>query len=166
MKIGIKRFDTFHLPRIAQLIQRSNQFNLTTLRYTEEECSAFMEDKENYFPFYIKLKDKFGDYGLISVVIVKNESESYLIDEWIMSCRVLARGVEQFMMNQIFLLASQNGKTKVKGTYIPTSKNSMVKDFYQKFGFECIESGEDGSTFWSLDVSKYNPSKVFLEEEV
>ncbi|NBU99544.1 MAG: hypothetical protein EBS19_15270 [Spirochaetia bacterium] len=134
MKITLKKFDDFNLPRIAQLIQRSNQFNLTTKRYSEVECKALMEDK-NIIPLYCKLKDKYGDYGLISVVILKKIESSFFIDEWIMSCRVLSRGVEQYIMNHVFSLATELNIESVLGLYSPTSKNSMVKDFYLKFGF-------------------------------
>ena len=93
-----------------------------------------MEDKST-FPLYCKLKDKYGDYGLISVVILKRIDSILYVDEWIMSCRVLSRGVEQYIMNYVFDLAKELKIESVLGLYSPTSKNAMVKDFFLKFGF-------------------------------
>ena len=163
MKITMNRFDEFNIPRIAQLIQRSNQFNLTTKRYSESECTAFMHDGKNCFPQYIKLEDKFGDYGLISVIILKFVQQSLVIDSWLMSCRVLSRGVEQYAMNRIFDFAKNNNLGKVVGEYIPSPKNSMVEDFYEKFGFS-KQSEQPDRVVWSLETDKYKPQQVFLKE--
>ncbi len=163
MEITMKRFDDFNIPRVAQLIQRSNQFNLTTKRYSEAECITFMNDLQNCFPQYIKLNDKFGDYGLISVLILKLLKDTIQIDTWLMSCRVLSRGVEQFAMNRVFEFAAENAINTVIGEYIPSSKNNMVKGFYEKFGFiKQIE--ETDKTIWSLDVNKYVPKEVFFKK--
>lgn len=162
MKIAVKKFHSFYLPRIAQLIQRSNQFNLTTKRYTELECETLMNSNQ-YIPLFAKLSDKFGDYGLISVVIFKHEGNEIYIDTWLMSCRVLARGVEQFIMNYIFDFAKENNCKIVRGEYIPTTKNTMVKDFFGKFGFN-RQDGEDGKIYWHLNTEDYKYQKVFLEE--
>lgn len=164
MRITMKRFDAFHLPRIAQLIQRSNQFNLTTRRYNVAECQAMMSDGETYVPFYLKLSDKFGDNGLISVIILKREAPSLLVDTWLMSCRVLARGVEQYAMNQVVKFAKAHGYTTVVGSYIPTAKNAMVKNFYEQFGFERMDEGAQRETRWLLRVASYTPQEVWMEE--
>lgn len=164
MRITMKRFDAFHLPRIAQLIQRSNQFNLTTRRYNVAECQAMMSDGETYVPFYLKLSDKFGDNGLISVIILKREAPSLLVDTWLMSCRVLARGVEQYAMNQVVKFAKAHGYTTVVGSYIPTAKNAMVKNFYEQFGFERMDEGAQRETRWLLRVASYAPQEVWMEE--
>ena len=137
MEIRLERFNAFNLPRIAQLIQRSNQFNLMTRRYGEAACEAMMNDN-SLAPLTLKLSDKFGDYGLISVVILKPTGEDIEIDEYLMSCRVLQRGVESFTMNNIFAYAARQGAKRVVGHYIPTKKNNMVKDFFKSFGFEMI----------------------------
>jgi FkbH-like protein len=162
MSITLERFNAFNLSRIAQLIQRSNQFNLTTRRYSEAACEAFMRDESRYAPFTLTLSDKFGDYGLISVIVLKLGPEEIEIDEYLMSCRVLKRGVEDFAMNQIFALAASRGAERVRGRYIKTAKNAMVGNFYPGFGFHKISETADGSTEWTLSVKEYKPRCVFI----
>jgi FkbH-like protein len=159
MEIKLERFNVFNLPRIAQLIQRSNQFNLMTRRYGEAACHAMMCDAA-IAPLTLKLSDKFGDYGLISVVILKRADEDIEIDEYLMSCRVLQRGVEDFAMNNIFAFAKCVGAARVTGAYIPTSKNAMVRDFFKKFGFEKISEDSTGASKWALAVEHYLPREV------
>lgn len=165
MRITMKRFDAFHLPRIAQLIQRSNQFNLTTRRYNVAECEAMMSEGTSYVPFYLKLSDKFGDNGLISVVILQRGGPDLLIDTWLMSCRVLARGVEQYAMNQVVAFAKAHGYATLVGSYIPTAKNAMVQHFYEQFGFERMEEDAQRETRWRLRVASYTPREVWMKEE-
>jgi FkbH-like protein len=161
MEIKLERFNAFNLPRIAQLIQRSNQFNLMTRRYGEAACEAMMKDPA-FAPFTIKLADKFGDYGLVSVVILKPVGEDVEIDEYLMSCRVLQRGVEGFTMNAIFTYAARLGAKRVVGQYIPTKKNEMVKDFFKGFGFEKVADGDGGASKWALAVGAYRPRETFM----
>ena len=162
MTIKLERFNSFNLSRIAQLVQRSNQFNLATRRYGEAACEAFMNDPEHWAPFTLTLADKFGDYGLISVVVLKLEQDEIDIDEYLMSCRVLQRGVERFAMNAIFALAAERGAKRVRGRYIKTAKNSMVSKFYADFGFEKAAEGPDGSVEWVLSVERYEPRDVHI----
>ncbi len=157
MQIKLERFNPLNLPRIAQLIQRSNQFNLTTRRYSESVCETLMADGDGHFPFSLSLKDRFGDYGLISVVILKLAAREIDIDEYLMSCRVLQRGVESFAMNAIFELARRRGAERVRGRYLPSEKNGMVASFYRDFGF--VE-GDDG--IWSLPVADYASRPAFI----
>ena len=165
MQIKLERFNAFNLPRIAQLIQRSNQFNLMTRRYGEAACEAMMKDA-SVAPLTLKLADKFGDYGLISVVILRSAGEDLEIDEYLMSCRVLQRGVESFAMNNIFAYAQRLGLKRVVGRYIPTAKNDMVKDFFKGFGFERVGEVEGGGSEWALAVGDYRPREVFMTEAV
>ena len=151
MTIEVARFSSPHFARIAQLLQRSNQFNLCTRRLTETQCAALMESAD-FVPLYAKLADRFGDHGLISVVVLERSEEALMIRDWLMSCRVLARGVEQFMMNEVVALAARMGLNRVIGEYIPTAKNGMVRDFFQQFGFTREPAT---SNQWSLDVSGY-----------
>ncbi|MBR5420977.1 MAG: HAD family hydrolase [Lachnospiraceae bacterium] len=134
MQAECASFTPFHYPRIAQLSQRSNQFNLRTVRYTEEDIRRIAED-EQYSTIYFCLKDKFGDHGLISAVIMKREGEDFFIDTWIMSCRVLKRGMEEFIINKVMEEAAKAGAKRVIGEYLPTPKNGMVKEIYSKMGF-------------------------------
>jgi FkbH-like protein len=165
MEIRLERFNAFNLPRIAQLIQRSNQFNLMTRRYGEAACEAMMTDPA-FAPFTVKLADKFGDYGLISVVVLKLAGEDLEIDEYLMSCRVLQRGVEGFTMNAIFAFAAREGAKRVVGQYIPTRKNEMVKDFFKGFGFEKVGDGDGGGSKWALAVEAYRPREIFMTSVV
>jgi FkbH-like protein len=161
MEIRLERFNALNLSRIAQLIQRSNQFNLMTRRYGEAACEAMMSDP-SIAPLTVKLADKFGDYGLISVVILKNAGSDLEIDEYLMSCRVLQRGVESFTMNNIFSYAARQGAKRVTGHYLPTKKNDMVKGFFKSFGFEKIADGEGGASQWALAVDAYQPRETFM----
>ncbi len=161
MEGWVARFDEFHLPRIAQLILRSNQFNLTTRRYTDAECAKFMQDEKNYYPFYVTLKDTFGDYGLVGLAILKRDGIRAFVDTWLMSCRVLARGVEELMLNHAVAQAKAWGCTELGGEYVPTTKNMMVKDFYPRFGFELV-SDEDGHTVWRLPTATYEDKKIHI----
>jgi FkbH-like protein len=164
MQVTLRHFDAFHLPRIAQLLQRSNQFNLTTRRYTVAQCEAMMKQEPEYLPLYVKLADKLGDNGLISVVILRLCPPVLEVDSWLMSCRVLGRGVEQYVMNQVMAIAAKQGCEMVVGTYIPTAKNAMVRNFYQQFGFEKLQDGQDGTTMWQLGVASYQPRAVYMRE--
>ena len=153
-------FDSFHYPRIAQLTQRSNQFNLRTVRYTEAEIQNLAQD-ENHICLYFMLRDKFGDHGLISVVILdKQEDSTLFVSEWLMSCRVLKRGMEEFIVNQILKTAREQGFRRVLGEYIPTPKNAMVQDLYEKMGFVRV-----GDHQFEAQVSGFQYHKTYITEE-
>ena len=160
MRASAAAFDPFHYPRIAQLTQRSNQFNLRTVRYTEAEIEALAQD-ESRIGLYFTLKDKFGDHGLISVVVLEKQPEDTLfISEWLMSCRVLKRGMEEFIVDKILSVAAQQGFRRVVGEYIPTPKNAMVKDLYEQLGFARLENGR-----FQAEVSGFPYHKTFITEE-
>jgi FkbH-like protein len=155
----VEEFNNFNIPRVAQLSQRSNQFNLRTVRYSEDEIKM-MAKSENHFTFAFTLEDKFGNNGLISVLILQKESDSSLfIDTWFMSCRVLKRGMENFVLNEIVSFAKENRFAFLKGEYIPTLKNDMVKEHYKNLGFERSEK------FWILDVVNYEYKECFINEK-
>jgi FkbH-like protein len=156
MVAEVRPFDKFTVPRVAQLTQRSNQFNLRTIRYTEEEIQKIMSSEE-YYTRSFTLQDKFGDYGLISIVILKKNNTELFIDTWIMSCRVLKRGVENLVLNEIVALAKQHGCVRIVGEYIPTAKNGLVKDHYASLGF-CNEQG-----LWVLDAEDYKEKAHFIK---
>jgi FkbH-like protein len=159
MKITLKKFDDFHLQRIVQILQRTNQFNLRTKRYSEKDCKKFME--EGYLSLYIKLRDKFGDYGLISAIVCSTKRENTLeILEYVMSCRTFNRGVEQFVMNYLVDYSKANGISKIVGEYIPTPKNAMIKDLYKEFGFE-LTNEKNGISTWELEVTDYREKNLF-----
>jgi FkbH-like protein len=158
------RFDSQSLPRIAQLIQRSNQFNLTTRRYSQAECGAMMRDEAHCFPFAISLRDRFGDFGLINVVILRKVAHALEIDTFLMSCRVLQRGVEQYAMNKTFEIARLLECDTVVGRYMPTAKNAMVKGFFGQFGFAQVEGATGEGTEWILPTDRYVRREVFIRE--
>ncbi len=164
MQIAMRPFDAFAIPRVAQLLQRSNQFNLTTRRHGMAECEAIMRGQGSLLGFYLQLADKFGDNGLISVIILRTAEQALEVDTWLMSCRVLGRGVEQYAMNRVVALAKERGYARVDGTYIPTPKNLMVRDFFKQFGFDRVGETADGRTEWRLAVSTYLPGTVPLKE--
>jgi FkbH-like protein len=167
MSIDVSRFVPEQLGRITQLLQRSNQFNLTTHRYNQAQCEAMMIDSEGCIPLYAKLRDRFGDHGLISIVIARPDCPAGVLNitDWVMSCRVLTRGVEEFLMDQLLDKAKQLGLSTVAGSYIPTLKNGMVREFYARFGFEHRAEHSDGRIDWVLNIANYQPRRVFIKPE-
>lgn len=159
MKAEAKPFDAFHYPRIAQLTQRSNQFNLRTVRYTEEDISR-IADNDKYFTLYFTLRDKFGSHGLISVIILEKQNGTLFIDTWLMSCRVLKRGTEEFVINKVMQLARENGFKRVLGEYLKTPKNAMVEHIYEQMGFNALGNGK-----FEMIVDEYKPKKTYIVEE-
>jgi len=151
MNAEIKSFDTFSVPRVSQLTQRSNQFNLRTQRYSEEDIKQIMES-EDYLTLQVNLSDKYGEYGIVSLLIGKIEGDTLFIDTWIMSCRVLKRGVELFLLNNLVEKAKELGLNYLVGEYIPTPKNDIVSMHYSDLGF--IET--DNKNF-TLDLSVHEP---------
>lgn len=156
MQCEVKAFDAFSVPRIAQLSQRSNQFNLRTIRYTEDEIRNIAQSEDHY-TLSFSLKDVYGDYGLIAFVILqKKDKHTLFIDSWIMSCRVLKRGMEAFTLNSIAEIAKAHGFTKIVGEYIPTKKNALVKDHYEKLGFSA------SGNCWELNTTSYTNKPVHI----
>lgn len=162
MRGELRRFDPFTLSRIAQLIQRSNQFNLATRRFSEAQCRAFMEDAEGFVPVSVSLRDRFGDMGLIAVLVMRVAGEELVLDEYLMSCRVLKRGVEEFTLNGVVALARQRGLRRVRGVFRPTAKNGLVQDLYPRLGFR-PDGEHDGAAQFVLDVDGYEPRPVFID---
>lgn len=123
MESEVSGFTKFNIPRVAQLSQRSNQFNLRTVRYTESDCEQMASDART-IDLCFTLKDKFGDNGLVSIVILKDMgNETLFVDSWIMSCRVLKRGMENFTLNTLVEIAKDKGYKHIIGEYLPTAKN-------------------------------------------
>lgn len=157
----IKPIDSFTRPRVAQLTQRSNQFNLRTQRYTDGDIAKIMNDKDK-FSLTVSLSDSFGDYGLISAAILERRApNSLFIDTWIMSCRVLKRGVENLLLKEIVDLARENNISVIEGEYLPTAKNGLVKDHYKNLGFE--QNPNTGK--WILQVEAFKHNQIFIKKE-
>lgn len=156
MTCEIHPFSTFNFPRAAQLLQRSNQFNLRTIRYTEEDLQYF-SISDVHLSWTFSIHDQFGSYGLISLVVGRLEGDELFIDTWVMSCRVLKRGVENLALNEIVDGARSLGVRRIRGEYIPTPKNELVKDHYRNLGFTDAGNGQ-----WTLDVASYKPREHFI----
>lgn len=155
MTAEIDTFKTVYLKRITQLTNKSNQFNLTTKRYTVEEIEAVAGSGE-HIAIYGKLEDKFGDNGVVSVVVGKISGCELDIELWLMSCRVLKRDMELAMLDSLVKFAQKHGISKIFGTYIPSGKNKMVMRFYpDTLGFSPVSENSDGVTRWSLDIRNY-----------
>ena len=159
MNSVIESFNQFNTPRVAQLSIRSNQFNLRTIRYSESEIKA-LGISTNHYTFAFTLADRFGDNGLICVVILQKINPQILfIDTWFMSCRVLKRGMENFVLNTIVKFAKENNYTQLRGEYLPTEKNEMVKDHYQNLGFSKVDQ------YWELTISQYEERKCEIKQK-
>jgi FkbH-like protein len=158
----VEGFTPYTAPRIAQLSQRSNQFNLRTIRYDEADIHKITNDPD-YHCFSFTLEDKYGDNGLICVVIMKaQDGETLFIDTWFMSCRVLKRGMENFVINTLVNFATENGYKKIVGEYIPTEKNEIVSGHYSRLGFDSM----DGSTTrYVLETGTYKTKKCHIKRK-
>lgn len=164
MKALIRRFEPIYIQRIAQLTNKSNQFNLTTLRCTEDDIRK-MADNDNFICLYGKLTDRFGDNGVVSVVAGEQIGDCLHIRLWLMSCRVLKRGMEGAMMDTLVSDALERGVKNIIGYYYPTAKNTMVKDFYPSAGFLAVSVDDAGNSVWKLKLSAYQSQKPHIKIE-
>jgi FkbH-like protein len=163
MQITFAPFNDTGRSRISQLVGKSNQFNLRSQRYTEAQIAEFQRDAGG-LNMQIRLSDVFGDNGMICVIICRAEgADSWFIDTWLMSCRVLGRGVEQATLNEILLQAKARGVRYVFGEYLPTDRNKLVEDHYAKLGFELVNRGDTGATLWRLDVEQFEETPVHMD---
>lgn len=160
MRAVMQMFRPFNIPRVAQLTQRSNQFNLRTVRYTEKQLTD-LAGSPAHVTLAFELKDRFGDSGLIAAIILEIQGNEFFVDTWLMSCRVLGRGMEQFVLNNIVARARELGIKRIRGEYIPTPKNGMVKDHYAKLGFAPAQGN-----VWVLEIDGYEerPTNILLHE--
>lgn len=159
----VEGFTPFNTPRVAQLSQRSNQFNLRTIRYTDADISRMSSDNA-YSCFSFTLEDKYGDNGLICVIILhKEDADTLFVDTWFMSCRVLKRGMEHFTLNTIVAYAKQHSFKRIIGEYIPTPKNGMVSEHYDRLGFMPMAIGD--SKRYELDVDSYEIKECYITKK-
>lgn len=149
MVATVSDLDRYHLPRAAQLINKSNQFHLTNHRYTETQLSD-LASKKHWHLRGFSLSDKFGDYGLISVVILEQQAKDLLfIDTWVMSCRVLSKGMEAFICREMMTLARTLGCKEIVGSYVPSSRNQLVAELYPRLKFVPDQQHPEASS-WLL----------------
>ncbi|HZO40145.1 MAG TPA: HAD-IIIC family phosphatase [Methylomirabilota bacterium] len=151
MKVDLRPFDETNLPRIVQLINKTNQFSLTTRRTTASEVMAWMQDPACYTQF-MRLQDRFGDSGVTGAMVAVREGETLRIVNWLMSCRVLGRRIENLMLASLIRHARRAGVAAVIGEYLPTAKNGQTSDLFDRFGFERIEEREDGGRLYRAAV--------------
>jgi FkbH-like protein len=166
MRMSIAPFDAVGRARIEQLIAKSNQFNLTTKRYNSQEIREIEIGRE-FLAWQVRLSDRFAEHGMISVVIVRKESREWQIDTWLMSCRVLERGVENALMNRIFALAHEAGVAFVRGVYRRTDRNMLVENFFSRMGFlpDAQPAADPANTLYELAVADYSPFDVKIDIE-
>ena len=154
------------LERCVQLIHRSNQFNLTTRRHSNADVLR-MKDDPSWVTRAVFLQDRFGDHGLISVLLAKVESDALVLDTWLMSCRVLKRGVEHFLLNHLVDLARELGLRRLLGAYVPSAKNVLVRDHYAALGFTRVGGDDAGHTRWELEIDgAWQPRQNFIRESL
>jgi len=151
MKAEIAPFSRIYLDRITQLINKTNQFNLTTRRYTTPEVKKVAEDS-SYVTLYGRLADRFGDNGLVSVLIGHIVDHTVEVELWLMSCRVFNRDMELAMFDALVEQCRRRGIRRIIGTYTPSSKNGLVAEFYRQLGFGVIATGSEGQSTWAYDL--------------
>jgi FkbH-like protein len=161
MSAEIGPFKPVYMERIAQLTGKTNQFNLTTKRYSLTEIEAIAGDSR-YVTRYVRLSDRFGDNGLISVAIGRREAEALHLDLWLMSCRVLKRDVELLMLDELVAAARKLGLARLHGYYFRTAKNNMVSRHYETLGF-ARTAGTDDFSEWNLPVDNYKTKNVYIQ---
>jgi FkbH-like protein len=163
MTLTVSRFDPVGRGRIVQLINKSNQFNLTSRRYSERDVQLFEEDPSGFLCWQARLDDAFGQHGIISVLIVRKSATVWTIDTWLMSCRVLTRGVEETLMNMLMGEAHAAGIGCVVGEYVPTPRNALVADLYSRMGFALMATDPSGAARFSADPASFTAATSFLE---
>jgi len=158
MEVAIHLADNTDLKRVSQLTQRSNQFNLTTRRYTESDIDSMLANN-NTSVYILGLKDKFGDNGTVGVAITVRTDDVLRVDTFLLSCRVIGRGVEDAFVQRILTDARKYKIKTIQAEYIATAKNSLVAGFWEKMGFKETGRDKDGST-WQFDMAVFKPKKI------
>ena len=160
MQARVEPFNAFNTPRVAQLTQRSNQFNLRTMRYNEDDVRRLAGDPQ-VIDLAFSLSDRFGDHGLIAVVVMRPlDSATLFVDTWLMSCRVLKRGMERFTLDQMVAQVQGRGYRRIVGEYIPTPKNGMVAEHYPSLGFHELQGTAHKQ--WVLELDEYEPQACHI----
>ena len=155
MRATVAPFDDLHLPRIAQLIAKTNQFNLTGRRRNIAELRALMADPDAIH-FYLKLRDRFTDHGLVAALIASKDDDTLQIDTWVMSCRVIGRTVEAEMLKALCHIAAERGCRRLRGVFNATGRNEPARDVYRRFAFSLVEE-QPPLTTWEYDLASAGP---------
>lgn len=162
MTADIKSFSKINIDRIVQLFQRSNQFNLTTIRYSHLDIENFIKNNDKIFTFQISFKDKFSDYGIIALIVCEKNKSNLLIKNWVMSCRILNRTLENFILNQIIDFCKKKKILNLNGIYIPTKKNVLVKNLYNKLSFNLVNKKKNAINY-TLNVCNYKSKNTYIK---
>lgn len=162
MRAAIRDFEPVYLQRIAQLTNKTNQFNLTTKRFSEADIARIAGDG-TYLRLYGRLEDRFGDNGVVSVVLGKQNGSTLHLELWLMSCRVLKRGMEYAMLDRLVEICRARKIQKIVGYYLPTAKNGMVKELYGDFGFTKVNEDSAGNTVWEYVPAHHTPRNTVIE---
>jgi FkbH-like protein len=162
MEMSALPFDSIGLARITQLINKTNQFNLMTERLSEAEVAGRMQDP-NVVTLQVRLTDRFGDNGIIAILMASIRGAEANIETWLMSCRVLGRRVEEACLNVIAERCREAGVQRLIGRFRPTEKNGMVKDLYSRLGFTLLAEELDGSSNWLLDLNAFESTSVPMQ---
>jgi len=164
MEVTIEKANSFNIPRISQLTQKTNQFNMTTKRYSEEDIKQF-SNSDNFLVFSLKVEDKFGDSGLTGVAIIEKKGKKWVIDSFLLSCRIIGRRVEEVLLAHILKEAKEEDAEILIGEFVLTKKNEPAKNFYEKNGFELIENKEN-SQLWEFPVNKTYEFPKFIKIKI
>ena len=159
IKVQIKKSNKFLIPRISQLTLKTNQFNLTTKRYQEEDIKK-LSDNENFEVGCAQVLDKFGDNGITGVYIVEKNKDFWLIDTFLLSCRIMGRGIESAILTEIIKKAKVNGIKEIRANFVPTSKNKPSENFLSDFGFQKRDEQ------WIYDLNNEIKTIKHLEVEI
>lgn len=162
MSAVVRPFQATSMARIAQLVNKTNQFNLTTRREPRARLEQVAADP-SFVTRTLRLRDRFGDHGLVSVLVARRDGVALDIETWLTSCRVLGRRVEHLMLDLVAEAARRAGASELRGTYVPTPRNGIVRGLYAELGFEPMEGAEDGSTRWRLPLEGYRPFEHAIE---
>ena len=165
MKLSVSRFDELGRSRIVQLINKSNQFNLTTRRYNEIQIREFEENVQDILCWQARLEDAFGEHGVVGVVIVRKLQEHWEIDTWLMSCRVIARGIEETLMNVLMAEARSAAARAIMAEYVPTPRNTLVADLYPRLGFSLVRADAIVGSRYCAYPDSHPHLKSFIEVE-
>jgi len=159
IKVKIKKANKFLTPRISQLTLKTNQFNLTTKRYQEEEIQK-LSNNENFEVGCAQVLDKFGDNGITGVYIIEKNKNLWIIDTFLLSCRIIGRGIENAILTEIIKKAKQKGIVELRANFIPTSKNKPSENFLSDFGFK------KNNDHWIYDLNNEIKKSNHVEVEI
>jgi FkbH-like protein len=161
MELNIQMASKFTIPRLAQMTQKTNQFNLTTKRYTEDDINSIIS--EGGLVYCVSVKDKFGDNGISILTIIKIVDNIAFLDSFLLSCRILGRNIESAFLNYIINILKEKNIKTIKSVYIPSNKNKQTENFYEKMNFKIEKLQEDGTKNYILELTNYRDIEKYYQ---